>query len=376
MGNVFLHGKGGAGGGTKLKVVGGTTKPSNPTENMIWIETDTDITNWKISAYEPYLDKVNIYTSDGLTTGYYINSSGSTTAYSSWNVTKKLPLPKNTKSITIPSKKLTTNNVSYAFYDENDNFISATPRVDGTFTYTVPDNAKTMRASIGSNDNHCIWANVYNAVDGDIWISIDSTANRLVTVDLETESLDLCLLSAKQYISGAWKKKTTKIYQNGQWIPCVTKIYDAGETAYSVRAGAMRPNESFTSPAEDPTITFNDSNFVVSNTGSSSAGSCGIAIISYPIDITDADTLYIEGDFKPPSEQYKTYPICCVWARFGTYANDNRSVGVSPCTSGSSTTKTVTLPVKSLRGRYYIGFTLYAQAKTTCSAKIRQIYYD
>ena len=230
---------------------------------------------------------------------------------------------------------------------------------------------------MGSTDQKHIFAQIYNAVEGDIWISIDSTTNRPLTLDLETERLDVYLLSAKQYISGVWTKKTTKIRRDGQWIPCVTRIYDAGETLYSVRSGAMRPNSSFTSPAEDPTIKFNSSNFVVTSTGSSSAGSCGISIMDTTIDLTDADTLYIEGDFTPPSTTYKTYPICCVWARFGTYANDNRPVGVSPCsTTGAATTKTVELSVKSLRGMYYIGFTLYAQANTTCSAKIRRIYYD
>lgn len=376
--SVSIFGVTGTKGELDFEVVGGTTAPANPKENMIWIETDVPITNWTISAYEPYQDKVDIYTSDGLTTGYYINSSGALASYSSWNVTKKLPLPENTKSVYIPSKELTTSNVAYAFYDENDNFISATLRVNDTFKYTVPDNAKSMRASIGSTDQKHIFAQVFNAIDGDIWISIDSaTTNRSLTLDLETERLDVCLLSAKQYISGVWKKKTTKIYRNGIWIPCVTRIYDAGNSLYSVRPGAMRPSDSYTAPAEDPTITFNSSNFVVSNSGSSSAGSSGVSIIDNVIDLTDASTLYIEGDFKPPSTSYKTYPICCVWSRFGTYAIDNRQVGVSPCSAtGASTTTTVKLPVENLRGRYYIGFTLYAQANTTCSATIRQIYYD
>lgn len=34
-------------------VVGGTTAPSNPTENMIWVNTDAEITGWFFSATEP-----------------------------------------------------------------------------------------------------------------------------------------------------------------------------------------------------------------------------------------------------------------------------------------------------------------------------------
>lgn len=43
------------GGGTALnfRVVGGTTAPTNPAENCIWVNTDTPITSWIFSATEP-----------------------------------------------------------------------------------------------------------------------------------------------------------------------------------------------------------------------------------------------------------------------------------------------------------------------------------
>lgn len=46
-------------GGASLnfKVVGGTIAPTNPTENMIWVNTDTDITDWIFSAAEPLSPK-------------------------------------------------------------------------------------------------------------------------------------------------------------------------------------------------------------------------------------------------------------------------------------------------------------------------------
>lgn len=36
-----------------FKVVGGTTQPSNPTENTIWVNTSTSITSWIFSATQP-----------------------------------------------------------------------------------------------------------------------------------------------------------------------------------------------------------------------------------------------------------------------------------------------------------------------------------
>lgn len=44
---------GGGGGGLNFKVVGGTAQPSNPSENTIWVNTDTAITEWAFSATEP-----------------------------------------------------------------------------------------------------------------------------------------------------------------------------------------------------------------------------------------------------------------------------------------------------------------------------------
>jgi hypothetical protein len=44
---------GGGGGGLNFKVVGGTTAPSNPKENMIWVNTSTAITDYVFSATQP-----------------------------------------------------------------------------------------------------------------------------------------------------------------------------------------------------------------------------------------------------------------------------------------------------------------------------------
>ena len=54
MGTGFLVQRGGSGGaGLNFKVVGGTTEPANPKENMIWVNTDHEITSYIFSATEP-----------------------------------------------------------------------------------------------------------------------------------------------------------------------------------------------------------------------------------------------------------------------------------------------------------------------------------
>lgn len=44
---------GGGSGGLNFKVVGGTTAPSNPKDNTIWVNTNVPITGWTFSATEP-----------------------------------------------------------------------------------------------------------------------------------------------------------------------------------------------------------------------------------------------------------------------------------------------------------------------------------
>ena len=44
---------GGGGAGLNFKVVGGTSQPTNPRENTIWVNTSTTITDWVFSATQP-----------------------------------------------------------------------------------------------------------------------------------------------------------------------------------------------------------------------------------------------------------------------------------------------------------------------------------
>lgn len=56
MGNAYLYGNGGSGGGggsLGFEIVGGTTRPAKPTQNLVWVNTDVDITGYSLSATEP-----------------------------------------------------------------------------------------------------------------------------------------------------------------------------------------------------------------------------------------------------------------------------------------------------------------------------------
>ena len=51
---IFNMTNGGSGGASlNFKVVGGTTEPTSPSENMIWVNTDAEITSWIFSSTAP-----------------------------------------------------------------------------------------------------------------------------------------------------------------------------------------------------------------------------------------------------------------------------------------------------------------------------------
>ena len=64
----------GGGGGLNFKVVGGTDAPSNPKENMIWINTSTAITDWVFSATQPPETSSRVWISIGTSSAVEFNA--------------------------------------------------------------------------------------------------------------------------------------------------------------------------------------------------------------------------------------------------------------------------------------------------------------
>lgn len=49
----MIHNMTGGGAGLNLKVVGGTTQPTNPAENTVWVNTDTEISGYAFDVNQP-----------------------------------------------------------------------------------------------------------------------------------------------------------------------------------------------------------------------------------------------------------------------------------------------------------------------------------
>ena len=48
-----MTGGGGSGATLNFKVVNGTSTPTSPSKNMIWVNTDVEITAWEFGVNEP-----------------------------------------------------------------------------------------------------------------------------------------------------------------------------------------------------------------------------------------------------------------------------------------------------------------------------------
>ena len=65
---------GGGSGGLNFKVVGGTSEPSSPKENIIWVNTSNTITDWVFSATQPSAKSGRVWISTGTSSNIEFNA--------------------------------------------------------------------------------------------------------------------------------------------------------------------------------------------------------------------------------------------------------------------------------------------------------------
>lgn len=65
---------GGGSGGLNFQVIGGTAAPSNPKENMIWVNTSTKITSYIFSAKQPTGSDGMVWITTGTVSGVEFNA--------------------------------------------------------------------------------------------------------------------------------------------------------------------------------------------------------------------------------------------------------------------------------------------------------------
>lgn len=222
---------------------------------MIWINTDTEITEWIFGTKNPYISQ-NLYTKNGITSGSYLNSSGAAVANSSWSYTQPIPLPENTVSVKITTSSTTSTNPCHIFYDTNGAVVSSVLRKTGTNTYDVPENVTAIALSAHTNDSPSIIAKY--VVNGSVWIQTDANKNA-GSFDAITDNnvININPICCWQYVDGELVSKSAKSYINGAWTGWYTYLYNQGDTCADVTGGWEAQKDNSKTTPRAPTITFN-----------------------------------------------------------------------------------------------------------------------
>ena len=356
MGEAFITRRGGGGGpaGLNFRVIGGTSAPSNPKENDIWVNTSIPVSSWVFSADAPGGNKV---TTSVATKEVYLNSSGVLTSNTSYSVSGYTEIPANTTHIMVRHSSTGSNGVYHEFSNASKQKISVVARAAGDITYEVPANAKyvrlSLRTSAGDSDTPSFIP--YTAeYDGMVWISTGVQSSNEFNA-LKKNGIQVYPISAKQYVSGAWVDKTAKSYQHGEWVDWSVYIFDSNSDASEFTVGYNGSNGK---------ANFTGGKIVISYT--SASGSDLVITKKEPVYIRRGSVISVTANFT--NFQYGSsdiYPAFGIAERIPTSFSNLGSTGMIAYTKIKETSndkKVYTLKLDSYEGEYYFVFYSAASA--------------
>ena len=228
-----------SGGGVPLnfKIVGGTTEPTNPKENTIWVNTDTAIKGWHFSADDPFIGEV---VEDAGAVLWAISNSLYTYNYSKANGGKALKIQcrmeingsEESVCMLLSSEK-------------NACAVVRREKVNGT-TETVEASDSIV---LNGKTYYYITA-VHNAVhaddaavpyrsfeelaralaltfdgEGAVWFITGTTAKAPMNA-IKKNSLWVYPNQCGQRIGGVWVEKMARTYQGGVWNEWITYLFN------------------------------------------------------------------------------------------------------------------------------------------------------
>lgn len=205
-----------------FKVVGGTSTPSSPSENTIWINTNQAITSWSFNPIEP-----NVYD---------IQPISSTDP---WNLISTHPLQEgDVLNFTIPAN-ISSTYEAVRIYDTYNQKMYCIRQGTGAAV-----NAWTAGIKVAvriSNTTHKIndWSghgtayliawDAYFHNEGEIWIKTGKNSNVAFNM-LKSNTVQIYPNSCQQWIGNAWVSKVAKTYQYGSWVDWWKVIYSSNNS--------------------------------------------------------------------------------------------------------------------------------------------------
>ena len=325
--NMILNLGGSGGAPLNFKVVGGTSAPSNPTENTIWVNTDKKITGWHLGAEEPNVYDIKANAEDPHQ--YYaphVLSNG------------------DILNFVIPQ---TCTVFDWVRIDGIDGKTYAIRYADGrpvtSWDAGVKVGIVVSNETVYMGDIEWFVAKLltYGSFcheEGTVWIQTGTTSPVEFNA-LKKNGIQVYPMSANQYVNGAWVAKNARTYQGGTWVdwihPDIAKIYNLTEVRENGTGGA--------------TVTIGKKMVLTTTSAGSTQGY--VAFYSAEkIDLTNYSKLTFRG-FRSSFGQAFMVGFRTANTRYwnwGEYADDiAASVRVEP------TEATYSVDVSSLNGSYY-----------------------
>ena len=346
------------GAGLNFKVVGGTVAPANPKENTIWVNTPNRIAGWIFSNTDPLLNSVNLYNSNNVKNNFHLKIDGTETGYSSYSIAT-VSIPEGVIDVQITMGTASTSSAYHCFYDADGNFISSVLRKPGTNTYTVPNNAKTLRISVykSSDVTPIVEATISSdAYENVVWFQTGTSSNTHFNA-LKKNNITVYPISCKQYVSGAWVSKTEKTYQGGAWVDWRVYFYNNGNECTNLTGGWELRDES--SYFNTGALTKNANSMVASITNGRQIAA-GVTKKAY--DLTNVNTVVFVVDSVTMSG------ICAVIAE-GAKVEANFGVASIEVTNPG----VYSLDVSALTGNYQMGFGTWSE-NTARAIGVSEVY--
>lgn len=388
MGEAFITRRGGGGAaGLNFRVIGGTTQPSNPKKNDIWVNTGTDISSYDFSAEMPFLRSNN---KNKIVYPFY--NTTKTENGITWTDNKDGSITANGTAAGAGLFRVSAFDgaADHEFLEAGTYTLSGCPAGGGASTYlmelfiinpvtlaneaigrdygngltfTLEHDCKVrvnLNIMSGTTVNRIVFkpqiekgsaktAFVKGDATGQVWIST-GTSSIMEFNALKKNGIQVYPISAKQYIGGAWVDKTAKSYQGGVWCDWMYDLYmDGGEW----QARGLAPDSGWPL-AYTPAVTKNtDGSTTVSVTVSGEGGG-GVWDLKNDIDVTNYTALCIKCKVSLPSRTEAG--VCAhlaVIPRNASYWTTNAAaIRTLPSTNNGITT--YELDISSLRGTYDI----------------------
>lgn len=208
-----------------------------------------------------------------------------------------------------------------------------------------------------------------NMAEGEVWFPTGASSSVEFNA-LKKNGLQVCPLSAKQYVGGALVDVTAKSYQGGKWVDWMIYLYKYGDQFSDITGGW-----SFVQNADGPysSCAFNDNNISMSTSFSSGVHAAGgsIGTVSM-IDLTNIKTIHAVFSNVSCASNLPAY----IYAHISNPSAANFATAHAQLSNVSSLTE-FTLDVSSLSGLYVVGVGFdYGNGTASSSLTLCEFYLD